>query len=90
MTSAKFTDLHERISRTKPTAEMAIYCTNAMLNAALRSPLENPAESELWYLPEVLEIIERNPEWVIRVIDRCAYRGGGRKNTFFEVLVRAQ
>ena len=43
--------------------------------------LENPAESELWYLPEVLEIIERNPEWVIRVIDRCAYGRREKKPT---------
>ena len=35
--------------------------------------LENPPESELWYLPEVIEIIQRNPGWVIREIDRCAY-----------------
>jgi hypothetical protein len=41
--------------------------------------LENPAESELWYLPEVLEIISRNLRWVIRVIDRCAY-GWREKN----------
>ena len=40
VTRAKFTDMHERISRTKPTAEMAIYCTNAVINAALRFPLQ--------------------------------------------------
>ena len=34
--------------------------------------LENPAESEIWYLPEVVEIIQRNPQWVVRVVDRCA------------------
>jgi hypothetical protein len=40
VTRAKFADMHERISRTKPTAEMAIYCTNAVINAALKSPLQ--------------------------------------------------
>ena len=37
---AKFAYMHERISRTKPTAEMVIYCTNAVINAALRFPLQ--------------------------------------------------
>ena len=43
--------------------------------------LENPSESELWYLPEVLEIIQRNPGWVIREIDRCAYGRREKKPT---------
>ena len=46
--------------------------------------LENPAESELWYLPEVMEIIQRNPEWVIREIreiNRCAYGWREKKPT---------
>ena len=40
ITRAKFTDLHERINRTKPAAEMATHCTNAVINAALRFPLQ--------------------------------------------------
>ena len=43
MTRAEFVDLHKRISRTKPTVEMAIYCTNAVINAALRFPLQAAA-----------------------------------------------
>ena len=35
--------------------------------------LENPSNSELWELPEEVEILLRNPQWVIREIDRCAY-----------------
>ena len=33
-------NLYDRISDTKPTAEMAIYCINAMINAALKFPLQ--------------------------------------------------
>ena len=40
VTRAKFADMHERSNRTKPTAEMAIYCTNAVIDAAPRSPLQ--------------------------------------------------
>ena len=36
--------------------------------------VENPADSELWSLPEVLKILRRNRDWVIREVDRCAYR----------------
>ena len=43
--------------------------------------LENPLNSELWELPEVLEILLRNPQWVIREIDRCAYGRGEKKPT---------
>ena len=43
VTRAKFTDMHERISRAKPTAEMAMCCTNAVINAALRFPLQMAA-----------------------------------------------
>ena len=43
--------------------------------------LENPSNSELWELPEVVEILERNPEWVIREIDRCAYGRREKKPT---------
>ena len=32
--------MHERVHRTKPTTEMAIYCTNAVINAALKFPLQ--------------------------------------------------
>jgi hypothetical protein len=31
--------------------------------------LENPSNSELWELPEVIEILLRNPQWVIREIE---------------------
>ena len=43
--------------------------------------LENPSESELWYLPEVLKIIQMNPGWVTREIDRCAYGRREKKTT---------
>ena len=43
--------------------------------------LENPAGSELWNLPEVRAIIDRNPGWVKRPIDRCAYGREEQKPT---------
>jgi hypothetical protein len=45
--------------------------------------LENPANSELelWDLLGVKEIIERNPQWVIREIGRCAYGRREQKPT---------
>ena len=43
--------------------------------------LENPSNSELWELPEVVEILLRNPQWVIREIDRCAYGRREKKPT---------
>ena len=43
--------------------------------------LENPSHSELWELPEVVEILQRNPQWVIREIDRCAYGRREKKPT---------
>ena len=43
--------------------------------------LENPSNSELWELPEVLEILLRNPQWVTREIDRCAYGRREKKPT---------
>ena len=43
--------------------------------------LENPSNSELWELPEVARIIRRNPQWVIREIDRCAYGRREKKPT---------
>ena len=36
----KFEELYSRISNTKPTTEMAIYCINAVINAALKFPLQ--------------------------------------------------
>ena len=36
----KFKDMYDRINRTRPTAEMAIYCLNAVVNAALKFPLQ--------------------------------------------------
>ena len=42
---------------------------------------ENPAGSELWVLPEVREIIDRNPGWVERQIDRCAFGREEQKPT---------
>ena len=35
--------------------------------------LENPADSELWELEEVVEILARQPTWRKERIDRCAY-----------------
>ena len=35
--------------------------------------LENPADSELWELEEVVEILARQPTWKKWRIDRCAY-----------------
>ena len=35
-----FHDMYDRINRTRLTAEMAIYCLNAVVNAALRFPLQ--------------------------------------------------
>jgi hypothetical protein len=43
--------------------------------------LENPSNSELRELPEVIEILLRNPQWVIREIDRCAYGRREKKPT---------
>jgi hypothetical protein len=36
----RFQNMHGRINRTHPTAEMAIYCLNAVVNAALKFPLQ--------------------------------------------------
>ena len=36
----KFEELYSKISNTKPTTEMAIYCINAVINAALKFPLQ--------------------------------------------------
>ena len=36
----KFEDLYDRISHTKPTTEMAIYCINAVITAAMKFPLQ--------------------------------------------------
>ena len=36
----KFEELYSRISNTKPTTEMAIYCITAVINAALKVPLQ--------------------------------------------------
>ena len=35
----KFHDMYEKISRTHPMAEMVVYCFNAVVNAAVQSPL---------------------------------------------------
>ena len=35
--------------------------------------LENPSNSELWELPEDVEILLRNPQWVIKEIGIRAY-----------------
>ena len=40
MLEGKFADLYDRISHTKPTAGMAVYCVNAVINAALKFPLQ--------------------------------------------------
>jgi ribonuclease HI len=37
---SKFRDLYDRIARTRPTTEMAVYCLNAVVNAALKFPLQ--------------------------------------------------
>ena len=36
----KFEELYDRITHTKPTTEMAIYCINAVINAAMKFPLQ--------------------------------------------------
>ena len=36
----KFHNIYDRINRTRPTAEMATYCLNAVVNAALKFPLQ--------------------------------------------------
>jgi ribonuclease HI/endonuclease/exonuclease/phosphatase family metal-dependent hydrolase len=36
----KFRDRQERISSTKPTQEQAVYCVNAVINAAMKYPLQ--------------------------------------------------
>ena len=59
-----------------PTAVAGATCC-----AALAFLLENPSDSELWDLPEVKEIMERNQEWVVREIDRCAYGRREQKPT---------
>ncbi len=35
----KFKGLHDRITSTKSTQEQAVYCANAVINAAMRYPL---------------------------------------------------
>ena len=45
--------------------------------------VENPADSALWSLPEVLLILQRNKDWVIREVDRCAYGREEQKPTKF-------
>ena len=47
----------------------------------LASLLEDPSNSGLWELPEVVEVMLRNPQWVIREIDRCAYGRREKKPT---------
>jgi hypothetical protein len=37
---AKFKDLNERISKSKPNREQAVYCVNAVINAAMKFPLQ--------------------------------------------------
>ena len=47
--------------------------------------VENPADSELWSLPEVLRIfmnLQRNKDWVIREVDRCAYGWDGDMHSY--------
>jgi hypothetical protein len=50
-------------------------------NAHLKFILENPSTSELWELPQVQEIIQRNPTWTVSYIDRCAYGRRSQKPT---------
>ena len=45
--------------------------------------VENPADSALWSLPEVLIILQRNKDWVFREVDRCAYGREEQKPTKF-------
>ena len=42
---------------------------------------ENPADSALWDLPEVKQMISRNPLWRAVPIDRCAYGREEQKPT---------
>jgi ribonuclease HI len=37
---AKFEGMYDRISHSKPSADMAVYCINAVINAALKFPLQ--------------------------------------------------
>lgn len=43
--------------------------------------LENPRDSEFWDLDFVVAAIERNEDWVVRLIDRCAYGRREQKPT---------
>ena len=52
---------------------LVIYLESLERHPYLAFIVENPADSELWSLPEVLKILKRNKDWVIREVDRCAY-----------------
>ena len=76
----------ERLAEERQDYAEAIAGVVTQLESLERHPLlafllENPSNSELWELPEVLEILLRNPQWVIREIDRCAYGRREKKPT---------
>ena len=58
----------------------------AQLDSLERHPdlpfsLENPRDSEFWELDLVKDAMARNEQWVVRVIDRCAYGRREQKPT---------
>ena len=49
VTRAKFVDMHERINRTKPTAEMSIYCTDAQATTDILQADTSPHRGETFH-----------------------------------------
>ena len=79
MTQERLAEEREKYAQAR--AGVVIQLLSLERHPGLAFFLENPAESELWYLPEVVEIIQRNPQWVIREVDRCAYGRREQKPT---------
>ena len=79
MTPERLTEEREKYAQAR--AGVVTQLLSLEQHAALAFLLEDPSDSELWDLPEVKEIIERNQEWVVREIDRCAYGRREQKPT---------
>ena len=76
----------ERLADERQDCAEAIAGVVTQLESLERHPLlafllENPSSLELWGLSEVLEILLRNPRWVIREIDRSTYGRREKKST---------
>ena len=71
----------ERQMYAEARAGVVIQPQSLELNPLWAFYLENSSNLELWGLPEVVEILLRNPQWVIREIDRCVYGCREKKPT---------